>query len=177
MLATALNTRGVRIEVDNPSGPAEFEWAPGEKDCWRSTDDVELKQQQEIERTLGSTLHAAITAVAQSGDYLYAGSSEGQLWASNDRGKTWRANPDPSAAPVESIFVDSGEPQLAIAALGGRLAGAPAGARTPHVLRTTNGGVFWDNLTSNLPEGGVWGITADRGLPAQFTSERIAGCT
>ena len=162
VLATALNTRGVRIEVDIPAGPAEFEWAPGEKDSWRSSDGLELKQQQDLERTLSSTLHAAITAAAQSGDYIYAGSSEGQLWASNDRGKTWRANPDPSAAPVESIFVDSREPRLAVAALGPRLPGAAPGARTPHVLRTTNGGVFWDNLTSNLPDGGVWGMTADR---------------
>ena len=176
VLATALNTRGVRIEVDIPAGPAEFEWAPGEKDSWRSTDDVELRQQQELERTLSSSLHAAITAAAQSGDYIYAGSSEGQLWASNDRGKTWRANPDPSAAPVEAIFVDSREPRLAVAALGPRLAGAPPGARTrtsfAPLMAASSG-----TISLRICPKAVFGALRRTALPARFTSERIAGCT
>jgi uncharacterized protein (TIGR03437 family) len=162
ILATPLDARGVRIQVNAPAGEAEMEWTPGEKQAWRRSDGEELKRRQELERSLSETLRARITAVAVSGDYLYAGSSDGRIWASNDGGRSWRPNPDAIAAPVESIFVDPREPRLALAALGARLPGAPAGVRTPHVLRTTNGGAFWDDLTANLPDVAAWGVAADR---------------
>jgi uncharacterized protein (TIGR03437 family) len=168
LLATPLNTRGVRIEADHPSGPVELEWAPGEKEAWRINDGVELKPRQDLERNLSESLRAHITAVADAGDYVYAGSSDGQLWISADRGTTLRANPDQAIAPVEAIYVDPREPRLALAALGNRPSDTPVSVKTAHVLRTTNGGAFWDDLTANLPDAPVWGITADRSTGAVY---------
>jgi uncharacterized protein (TIGR03437 family) len=85
---------------------------------------------------------------------------------------------------VESIFVDSREPRIALAALGARL--PSAGLRTAHVRRTQNGGVFWDDITANLPDGAARGITADitsgavyaatdSGVFVTFTDLRAAG--
>jgi len=170
IVATPANTRGVVIEVTEPSGPGVFEWAPGEKQAWRVSDNPEFARDEELRKALSATLHATITAAVQAGDYIYAGSADGQLWASSDRGKTWRTNPDQAVTPVESITVDLRDQRLALVALGSRPAGSPASARAPHVLRTTNGGAFWDDLTANLPDSGVFGIAADRASGAIYAA-------
>src|SRR5579885_2347233 len=162
ILDTPKNSHGVVIEVEEQWGPAVMEWLPGEKQAWRPSAEAPEARESELRRTLSAALGAPITAVAEAGDYLYAGSADGRLWASNDRGKSWRANPDPVVTPVRRIIVDARDPRVALAALGSRPAAAPAGARAPHVLRTVNGGAFWDDLTANLPDSGVWGIAADR---------------
>lgn len=170
ILDTPANTRGVVIEVNEPSGPAVLEWIPGEKQAWRPSADAGDARESELRRTLSAALGAQITAVAEAGDYIYGGSADGRLWASNDRGKSWRANPDQVVTPVERIVVDARDPRLALVALGSRPSAAPAGARAPHVLRTVNGGAFWDDLTANLPDSGVWGIAADRASGAVYVA-------
>jgi uncharacterized protein (TIGR03437 family) len=60
--------------------------------------------------------------------------------------------------PVEAIFVDAHDPRVALAALGAN----PREITGQHVLRTINGGRFWDDLTSDLPETPAYGIAADR---------------
>ncbi len=82
-----------------------------------------------------------------AGAAYYAGTTDGHLWVSLDAGESWRpAMQGFSAAgnPVNAIFVDPRNGQLAIAVAGGRGAA--------HVFRTTNGGIFWDDLTANLPD-------------------------
>ena len=54
---------------------------------------------------------------------------------------------------MERFFVDPTEPRVALAAVAG------PGA---HILRTTNSGGFWDDLTGNLSDAPAHGITADR---------------
>jgi uncharacterized protein (TIGR03437 family) len=94
----------------------------------------------------------------------FAGSADGRLWVSFDRGRNWLASPAPSGGgPVEALFVDAAEPRLALAALGGAGTG-------PRVLRTVNGGSFWDDLTSDLPPGAAHGITADREAGAVYVA-------
>ena len=89
-----------------------------------------------------------------AGQTVYAGAADGRIWVSLDAGASWTASPRPGAnGPVVRFFVDPSEPRVALAAVGG------TGA---HVLRTTNGGGFWDDLTSNLPDAPAHGITADR---------------
>jgi uncharacterized protein (TIGR03437 family) len=53
---------------------------------------------------------------------------------------------------VERIWVDPARPRIALAALGG------TGA---HVLRTFNGGQFWDAIDSDLPAAPAHSVTAD----------------
>ncbi len=161
-----LDTRGVRIATGDAS--SVFEWAPGEKSAWRLAGDDTMLREAELRKTLSEKLRARISAVATSGDFVYAGSADGQLWASSDGGRTFRSNPDRAAAPVEQIAVDSKDPRLALAALGDRFADQPATARAPHVLRILNAGAFWDDLTSNLPDMAVHGIAADRSTGAVY---------
>ena len=100
-----------------------------------------------------------ISAFAGSGDpqpRFYAGTSDGHLWVSADGGRTWQPPQQGFAAnsnSVTALWVDPRNPFVAITVLGGR-----NGAR---VFRTTNGGLFWDDLTSNLPEAPVHAVSAN----------------
>ena len=61
---------------------------------------------------------------------------------------------------MERIFVDPARPDVALAALGG--------PNAPHVLRTTNGGQFWDALDSNLPNAPAHAVTGERAAGAVY---------
>ena len=54
---------------------------------------------------------------------------------------------------LEAIFVDAKEPRIALAVYGSR--------KLARVVRTMNGGQFWDDMTANLPESAAHGIVAD----------------
>lgn len=146
--------RGARIEAD---GLGVLEWMPGEKQAWRPVRDLASEQEAELRRSFSRVLGAEITRVALSGDSIYAGAADGRLWVSLDGGRSWRPPylAQGSAAAVEGFWVDPTEPRLALAALG-----AEAGAR---VVRTVNGGIFWDDITANLPAGArAHAVAADR---------------
>ncbi|MGE5646492.1 MAG: hypothetical protein ACM336_11935 [Acidobacteriota bacterium] len=138
------------------AGAAEIiEWAPGEKQAWRVVNDPSALQELARRRALSGTLGVEVTALAEAGDFLYAGSADGRLWSSSDKGRSWNPSAQaPGAGAVEAIYADAREPRLALAAV------ARAGAG--RILRTVNAGQFWDDLTSDLPEGAAHGITADR---------------
>jgi len=109
-----------------------------------------------------SRLQTEITAVAQSGGTVYAGSADGRIWVSVDGGRTfpapaWQAG----GGRVERILADSAEPRVALAALAGN---------GPHVLRTTNGGGFWDALDFNLPNRPAHSVAADRAAGAVYVA-------
>jgi uncharacterized protein (TIGR03437 family) len=70
--------------------------------------------------------------------------------------------PGSAGGPVERIFADPSAPELALVAVGG--------TGTPHVLRTTNGGLFWDSLDYNLPNTPAHAITADRASGAIYVA-------
>jgi uncharacterized protein (TIGR03437 family) len=146
--------RGARIIVED----AEFEWIPGEKAAWRLTTPNATARDIGLRQWLSAVLNTQITAYARAGDTIYAGSYDGRLWASADQGASWRPFGKGEAGPVLSIFADPQEPRLAIAALG-----SPATVgKSARVLRTFNGGIFWDDWSSNLPDVPAYGIAADR---------------
>ncbi len=151
-----VTTRGVRIEA---AGFGVVEWVPGEKRAWRLAGEPESEADR---RLFSAVLGANITAVAKADDYVYAGSSDGRIWTSMDRGRTWNSPAPADQGAVESIFVDPKDPKVALAALG-----AAKGAR---VLRSLNGGDYWDDLTSDLPDGAAHGITADRPTGAVYVA-------
>ncbi|HVX65678.1 MAG TPA: hypothetical protein VHA11_03700, partial [Bryobacteraceae bacterium] len=130
----------------------------GEKQVWRTVDDAASARQSADRRALSATLAAEITALAWSNDFAYAGSADGRLWVSADRGRSWTPSGAAERGAVEAIYVDPREPRLALAALARGTRGG-GGAR---VLRTVNAGQFWDDLSADLPEGAVHGIAADR---------------
>jgi uncharacterized protein (TIGR03437 family) len=63
---------------------------------------------------------------------------------------------------VEGIFVDGQESRIALAVLGGK--------GTPHVLRSVNTGITWDDLSSNLPDVPAHAIAVDRAAGAAYVA-------
>ncbi len=170
LLSTPQGANGTRAAIDVDGKLTPFEWQPGEKQAWRAVQDPDFERDQKLSEALSASLQTRITAVAVAGEYMYAGSADGRLWSSSDRGSTFTPGPDQYSAPIQAIFADPRAPQLALAALGARFADATASASAPHVLRTINGGGFWDDLTSNLPDIEASGIAADRGSGAVYVA-------
>jgi len=142
---------GMRVLLENFGA---VEWAPGEKTAWRPVADEAADAQEQLSRALRDLLDAPIGPVAVAGDSIYAGSSDGRLWASSDRGRTWRPFTLAEPGPVRDIFASVENPRTALAAAG------DAGGRI-HVLKTTNGGIFWDDITGDLPDVATRAVTAD----------------
>jgi uncharacterized protein (TIGR03437 family) len=68
---------------------------------------------------------------------------------------------------VRRIVTDPQDGRFALAALAGSDAAAGKGAR---VLRTLDGGANWDDLTSDLPDGPVYGLAFDRATGAVYAA-------
>ena len=151
---------GLRAMLGGSPENEVVEWVPGEKTAWRIVEDPATAQEKTLKLFLSSRLGASITAVAARGNAVYAGSGEGQLWASLDGGATFSTPTERVPGPVESIFISPDDSRIALAALAARATTASA-TRAPRVLRTMNGGIFWDDMTANLPEAAVHGVTAD----------------
>jgi uncharacterized protein (TIGR03437 family) len=178
-------TRGVRLSLSG-GGPAgasqslarEVEWAPGEKSAWKPADAADLDRDQNLKSALSQVLKRPITAIAAAEDYIYAGDSEGRLQVSADAGASWGAafrlgeqGKSGELGKVESIWVNSADPRVAIAVLGARSSLAAGSAKPVYVLRTMNGGSFWDDVTANLPDtAAAHGIAADRGSGAIYVA-------
>jgi uncharacterized protein (TIGR03437 family) len=102
-------------------------------------------------------LHYVTAFAAGAGEtHLYVGTSDGRVWTSPDGGLTWRSGMEglPSGArPVSAIFTDPQEPRSALLAFGGDGSG--------RLFRTTNGGLFWDDLTADLPAATLQAVAAN----------------
>lgn len=157
ILALPQGAAGLRL---NAGDLGAIEWPAGETHAWRSVPDRTAEQDSAVRAKISAAVRDQITAAAASGDSIYAGSADGRMWTSTDKGRNWMpAAPAPGdRGPVEAIWVDPRDPRVAVAALG-RNARGTGGTR---VIRTVNAGQFWDDLTSDLPDGSVNGIAADR---------------
>jgi uncharacterized protein (TIGR03437 family) len=153
------------------AGAPELEWAPGEKMSWRvSTDSADLQKETELKQFASQALHARITAVGWSGDAIYAGSADGALWASLDKGANWNPWATVEAGPVEAIYVDPKSPSTAVAVFGAHPKQLSAGVQPVHVMRTMNAGLFWDPTTANLPDVAAHGVAADRASSSLYVA-------
>jgi uncharacterized protein (TIGR03437 family) len=160
LLALPRGIQGARLLLDNAGAMTEAEWVPGERTAWKPQPDAALDSEAARRRVLSQRLGAPVTALAAAGGYVYAGSADGRLWVSVDAGVEWLEPRPGMGAAVESIWVDSAEPRRALAALAAR-----DGAR---VLRTMNGGLFWDDLSGDLPSAPAHGVTADAATGAVY---------
>jgi uncharacterized protein (TIGR03437 family) len=160
ILSTPSGIAGVRVQVENWAAPLEL--PPGGA-VWVRSQGAGLESEDTRKQWLSATLGVPITAVASTGETLYAGSSDGRLWYSGDGGVTMQLSGLPAGAPgpVERIFLDASEPQVALAALGGNGA---------HVLRTFNGGRFWDQADADLPNAPAHAVTADVAAGAVYVA-------
>jgi uncharacterized protein (TIGR03437 family) len=163
ILATPAGLAGTRVLVE---GAGLLEQQPGSGTEWRPVTDAPLSARLEADaaqrRNFSLALGAEITAVASSGDTLYAGASDGRIWVSLDRGQNWINYRAASGSPVEGIFADGQESRIAVAVLGGRGA--------PHVLRSVNTGITWDDVSSNLPDAPAHAVAVDRSAGAAYVA-------
>jgi uncharacterized protein (TIGR03437 family) len=162
LLATPAGSVGLTALLDSLG---TVEWAPGEKLAWRRVPFVGLVAEEVALQAARARLGAPISAIAVSGDYVYAGARDGRIWVSSDRGRNWRASRQGSGA-IEALHVDAEEPLVALAAL----SASPDAEDRPLVLRTINGGIFWDDLTADLPGGNAHGVCADRASGAIYAA-------
>jgi uncharacterized protein (TIGR03437 family) len=150
--------QGVRVEL---VGNRAAEWPPGEKQVWLAADNSDVVTEAQLRGALGALAGTRITAVALSGNTVYAGTADGQLRTSSDRGQTWQAYAATGSGAVERIWVNATDARIAIAVFGKTPATATAIDQKAHVLHTISGGAVWDNLTTNLPDIAAHGVTAD----------------
>jgi uncharacterized protein (TIGR03437 family) len=161
-----------RILVSSGDGQAihivaagrEFRWMAGERAAWRLADQSVLAREEQLRQNTASILGLAVTAIATSGDILYAGTADGSLLFSRDGGATWATSGVVTGAgSVERIRIDADEPNIAVA--------VTSSSGRGRVLRTNTGGVFWEDLSGNLPAGLIArGVAADNSSKALYTA-------
>jgi len=161
-------TSGALVELTDAS---VVEWQPGEKAAWRPADSTGAQTELRLRQALTLERGTEVTAVAISGDFVYTGMATGSILVSSDGGRSWQTWPDqtlPGQTPVRGFWIDSQDPRVAVAVLGART--AASGQVPVHVVRTQNGGGFWDNITSNLPDVAVNGVAAERASGAIYVA-------
>jgi uncharacterized protein (TIGR03437 family) len=170
LMSVPSGTHGVRLSVANSS--QEIEWAPGEKTAWKPVNPSDVELDQNLKNALSQVLKHSVTAVAASKDYIYVGDGDGRLRVSSDAGVSWGAVFKlGETGSVEAIWVDPNDPRVAVAALAARSSAVLNPAKPSYVLRTMNGGSFWDDITANLPDtASAHGVTADRASGAIYVA-------
>lgn len=167
ILATPNGVHGVRIA----QGSSAFEWAPGERMAWRETVDADFAAELQRNDKLSKVFNAAISTSAQSGDTVYAGFADGRIASSTDAGATWKI---PfrlaGAGRIERIMIDPLDARIALAAVGLAASDQPPQTHGIHIERTVNGGVFWDDLTANLPDVPAHGVAFERSSGAIYVA-------
>ncbi|HYP13042.1 MAG TPA: hypothetical protein VEQ63_03890, partial [Bryobacteraceae bacterium] len=161
--ASRLFPPGADAPVAIESGRGDvFVWRPGQKTGWEPGASAVRNREKEVQRNISSSLTVDITAAASSGQVVYIGSADGRIHVSETGGESWRPADTAVGGAIHRIFVDPGFPSFALAVTGSENRG--------RVLRTVNTGVFWEDITANLPAGRVRGITADRNSGAVYVA-------
>jgi uncharacterized protein (TIGR03437 family) len=160
--------RGVQLELQSPNSPEAkvVEWPPGEKQAWRPTDSSSAELERSLRAIYSQNRGVLVTSITPAyGDTIYTGTVDGRISASTDGGRNWQTFTTNGGA-VEGFWVDPKDPRVALAVLGPKA--LQAGVAPPHVLRTENAGVFWDDL--KLPDVAAHGVTALRSNGAVYVA-------
>ncbi len=174
LLALPAGDRGVQLGLAQLAANGQYawsavEWEPGQKTSWNLTQDAKLLSDQQLQSALSQRFATGVTAVATSGDSIYAGTIDGRIFSSMDRGVSWQpSSTGISAGAIERFWVDPQDPQTALAVLDVRANNQAFGVPAVHVVNTTNGGRFWAPFTGSLPDIGVHGVTVDRNSNAVY---------
>ncbi|MCW5964428.1 MAG: hypothetical protein KIT83_10355 [Bryobacterales bacterium] len=123
--------------VEQPEG-ALLEWVPGSVNGWRPR--IREASDSWAKPAAVSLLGELVAAWDTSGGQIYVGLQDGRLLASPDQGRTWREYAAPGWLVASQIVANPEDSQMALA-----LAHDETGR--PSVLRTLNGGLFWDDHT------------------------------
>ena len=167
LLSLPSGDQGTRLALPDAT---VVEWEPGQKQAWLPSDNSDYVQELQLRQAIGLKDNIRITAYRKSGEMIYLGTADSQLRVSADGGKNYTQYFNlTDAGAVTRIWTDPSDPRIAIAVLDTRPANAPASAPSIHVLRTINGGA-WDDITANLPDTSVRGVTADRSSGAVYVA-------
>ena len=169
ILETPNGVNGIRVH-SQLGAPGSYEWRPGERRAWREVRDEGVVAETARHEKLSQQFGVKITASAVVGDVIYAGASDGRIWASADRGTSWRVSKLQETGPITRIVSDPQDPRIALATAGARPQDLDPARRGAHVLRTVNGGGFWDDLTDNLPDTSATGVTFERSSGAIYAA-------
>lgn len=157
LLSLPSGDRGARLALPDAS---VVEWAPGQKLAWLPADSADYVQELAVRQALSSTQGVKVTSYKSAGDMVYIGTADGQLKISSNRGSQYSTYSVPDGGAVQRFWIDPADPRVAVAVLDARTANLTAPSPAVHVLRTINGGA-WDDITGNLPDAAVRGVTAD----------------
>jgi photosystem II stability/assembly factor-like uncharacterized protein len=117
---------------------------------------------EQLDPNNGYKIYGTITTVAAAksdGNVIYVGTDDGLLWRTADLGGNWTRleDPDDPDTPenendlpgswVTRVAVDPVDADVAYATL----SGFRSGDSSPHVVKTTDGGATWTNISGNLP--------------------------
>jgi len=153
ILAAPRGSNGVRVAVATAGRLGSFEWRSGDSQGWQEADDPALAREETLRRTAAGRLDAPVSTASEMEGVWYAGAEDGRIWASNDGGFGWRQSTGAVGGRVERIWINPAEPRSALAVVS-------SSASQSRLLRTVNGGVWWDELTTNLGETTIYGVTA-----------------
>lgn len=167
ILSLPTGSRGLRLAAGDG---AAFEWVPGERKAWREVPDAELAADLERRALWTERFGIEITATAVAGNQMYAGAADGRIWASPDAGATWQPFKLREMGAIRRIAIDPNDARIAVAAVGARPADLEAARAGAHVLRTVNGGGFWDDLTANLADVPAYGVAFERSSGAIYAA-------
>lgn len=100
-----------------------------------------------------------ISVSKTASDLIYLGTDTGRLWKTPDGGATW-IEFDSQGLPetwVTNVTIDPLDEDTVYATFSGYRSGENAA----HVYKTTDGGVTWANISSNLPNAPVNDLVID----------------
>lgn len=129
-------TRGLRILLRDGRS---LEWVPGSVYGWKLLDPASPLARESVPPAI-SRLGNRVSAWDAAAGRAYAGRDDGTLLASDDGGRTWREYAQPNLNVIRSLHVDPADDRVALAV-------AESDAGETILLRTLNGGSFWDNWT------------------------------
>ena len=159
ILSTPIGATGTRVEI---AAMGAMELPPGAS-VWQPVQDPTAASDAARLKLYAARVAADVRSYAQADNTVYLGTADGRILISRDAGASFtQTATDRATGPVERIFVDPTRPDVALAALGG--------PNAPHVLRTTNGGTFWDALDSNLPNAAAHAVTGERASGAVYVA-------
>jgi uncharacterized protein (TIGR03437 family) len=163
ILAMPNGTAGTRLLVE---GFGAVEWQPGNASGWLPLGGSALDADLAARRTYSAAAASEVVSYAAAADTVYVGTADGNILVSFDRGRAGsfqKTTRSPLGGPVAGLFVDPVEPRVALAAIA-------SPGQTQRILRTTNSGNFWDDLSQNLPAGIAHAVTADRAAGAVYAA-------
>ena len=115
---------------------------------------------EQLDPNNGYRIYGVITWVAAAKsdpNVIYVGTDTGKLWRTSDLGNEWVELSDADGANdlpgswVTRVAVDPADANVAYATF----SGFRSNDFTPHVVKTTDGGITWKNISGNLPSAPV----------------------